>query len=274
MLRSVKNRIHNVLDRAGYSVSKKVAQAYEELIGIPRYQEQTVRLNGADFKIADALSFRHSYVEIFEKEIYRFPCSHSQPRIIDCGSNYGTSVVYFKSLYPDAFVTAVECDPAIFEILVWNIKQRGLENVLTLNKAVSNTQGPLKFFPEGADSGRLISCGESRMSIEVEALSLDSLLTEPVDFLKIDIEGEETSVLCGSQSLDRVQNLFVEFHSFVGCAQQLDILLEKLSSCGFRYFIQTQFCPTMPLMATEDYLGMDLQLNIFARRENELGSPF
>ena len=247
--RAVKRAINRLVHYAGYALVPRCNQSYEELIGVPRYQEQIVFLDGAKFKIADALSFRHSYAEIFSKEIYRFSCANKNPKIVDCGSNYGTSVIYFKSLYPDASITAVECDPAIFDILVWNIRERGLTGVNAINKAVSNSTQPVRFFPEGADAGRLTTPLRSLKDfVEIPTVSLDSLLDEPVDFLKMDIEGEETKVICECHRLDRVHRLFVEYHSFVDQPQNLALLLSKLASSGFRYYIQTQFCPPIPLL--------------------------
>jgi len=266
MIQKIKNRVHRLLESAGYSVSRKVVPVYEELLDVPRYEEQLVQLEGQDFKVADAHSFRHSFEEIFGSEIYRFPCAHEQPRIVDCGANYGTSVVYFKKIFPLSSITAVECDPEVFEILKWNVGERDLKKVELINKAVSDSERSVRFFREGADSGRLLPHQDFNDSVEIETIQLDDLLSEPVDFLKMDIEGEEVAALLGSKKLENVRSLFVEYHSFTGRPQGLELLLGKLVESGFRYHIQTQFCSPRPLVEPSEYLGMDLQLNIFATR--------
>ena len=74
-------------------------------------------------------------------------------------------------------------------------------------------------------------------SYKVETIDLDELIDGEVDFLKMDIEGAETGVLCGSQKLDKVKQLFIEYHSFVDDKQKLSDLLSCLIKNGFRYFI-------------------------------------
>lgn len=265
MLTKLKSIVHGSISAAGYSLVKDSAEAFPELRDVPRYQQCAVRLEGHDFKIADAVSFRHSYAEIFEQRIYEFETSKANPRIVDCGSNYGTSVVYFKTRYPDAVITAVECDPEIHKLLSWNLEQRNYAHVDILNKAVSTSSQPVTFSREGADAGRVGKVDGSRESIQVETILLDSLIDQPVDFLKMDIEGEEASVLCASD-LRNVSAMFIEYHSFKDQPQSLSGLLAKLTDSGFRYYIQTQFCSLRPLIEKQDYLGMDLQLNLFAIR--------
>ena len=266
MIEKLKRNVHHLIDRAGYALSRKTTHAYPQLINASRYEESIVQLSGQDFKIADAHSFRYSFDEIFGQEIYKFPCDHNSPRIIDCGSNYGTSIVYFKEKFPEARVTAIECDPAVFKILQWNITHRGIKGIDLLHKAVSDSEKSVRFFREGADAGRLVPHESFQESVEVETIRLDDMLDEPVDFLKMDIEGEETSALTGSNNLDNVRSLFVEYHSFVDRPQKLEMLLAKLAESGFRYYIHTQYCAPRPLIDPSEYLGMDLQLNIFATR--------
>lgn len=262
----MKSTISKLLRRFGLKVARVEDSPYEHLLALPRYEETTVTLLGQPFRIADAASFYWSHREIFGAEIYRFPSATDAPVIVDCGANHGTSVVYFKQLYPAAKITAIEPDPRIFERLAWNIGQRGFAGVSLVNKAISNEAGPLKFFHEGADAGRVHFMDGAKATFEVEPVALDSLLGEPVDFLKMDIEGAETAAICASEKLGNVAQIFIEYHSFAGAPQTLDALLRKLADAGFRYYIQTQFCPARPLVAVECQLGMDLQLNIFATR--------
>ena len=106
----------------------------------------------------------------------------------------------------------------------------------------------------------------SKEVFQVEPLSLDELIREPVDFLKMDIEGSETEAICSAENLDNVPQLFVEYHSFKGMEQSLGALLEKLTSCGFRYYIHSHFCSPRPFTEEALQLGLDLQLNIFAKK--------
>jgi hypothetical protein len=85
--------------------------------------------------------------------------------------------------------------------------------------------------------------------------------------LKMDIEGAEIDVLLTSVKLAAVSRIFVEYHSFVGREQRLDELLSYLRQLGFRTWIQTQYCPALPFHETHPHADMDLQLNIFAKRE-------
>jgi len=88
-----------------------------------------------------------------------------------------------------------------------------------------------------------------------------------VDFLKMDIEGSESAALRACTKLSMVRNLFVEYHSFAIAPQDLGDVLNKLRDSGFRYYIRHGFCPRAPFVRQESNLGMDLQLNIFAKRQ-------
>lgn len=252
--------------RIDASVQDEDTSPYEALKGLERYTEQTVQLLGEDFRIADSLSFYYSHQEIFLNEIYKFESSRECPVILDCGSNYGTSLVYFKSIHPESTITGIEADPKVFQLLDWNISRRAYAGVTLINKVVSNSDKPVRFYPEGADAGRVHPGASAGDWMEVVPVSLDDLIEGPVDLLKMDIEGSETEAICSSEKLEQVDNLFVEYHSFKDSQQTLGRILEKLSACGFRYYIQTQLCSPRPLTEEKVYLGMDLQLNIFAKR--------
>ncbi len=261
---AIKELVRSALEGFGVSVTKVKRTPYQELFEDPiRYRETTIDLLGRPFTVADGRSFYFSYREIFMHEIYRFQTGSSTPRIIDCGSNYGTSIVYFKSVYPQAKITGVEADPRIFSLLSRNTTHLDVE---LINKAVSSNRDPLTFFSEGSDGGRAGHAIEGKASVVVPAMTLDDLIDGPVDFLKLDIEGSENDAIAACTKLNLVNSMFIEYHSFRDSDQVLGDLLGKLRNAGFRYYIHQQFCSPTPLTVEALQLGMDLQLNIFARR--------
>lgn len=242
------------------------ATPYRHLLRAPRYEARTVQLCGQDFRIADGPSFCASYQEIFKDELYRFRSPTEEPLIVDCGANYGVSVVYFKQIYPRARIIAVEADPFVFSLLEWNVARHRLTGVTLLNKAITVGCTSVTFHCQGADAGRIHKLDSARQRCTVPAIELDELLKDPVELLKIDIEGAESNAICSSQRLGVASQIFCEYHSFVDTPQSLHPLLAKLSTSGFRYYLQTQFCAKRPLIEDDCHLGMDLQMNVFAKR--------
>lgn len=262
--------INELLAQLGVKVIRKNKSPYEYLLTKERYRQTEVDLFGRRFQIADGHSFYYSHREIFINEIYKFQTENPSPVIVDCGSNYGTSIVYFKHLCPHSIITGIEADPNIFKILKINIGARDFGNVTLLHKAVSTKEGPIQFFCEGADGGREHYLEEAKAQVEVETISLDELIETDVDFLKMDIEGSETDVLVSSKKLNRVKNIFIEYHSFMDEEQKLGDLLTGLIKNGFRYYIHTQFCSPKPFTEKRSQNGMDMQLNIFAIRNSSI----
>ncbi|WP_375396958.1 FkbM family methyltransferase [uncultured Sphingomonas sp.] len=252
--------------RFGYQVKRVAPAAYPELADVPRYTETQVPLLGHPFRVTDAASFLASYREIFEEEIYKFTSDRDQPVIVDCWANYGVSVVYLKSRYPGASIKAVEAGPRIFKMLNTNVTAAALQNVELINKAVSGSSEPVTFYSEGADDGRTRHLDDAIKAETIPAVTLDELIGDRVDFLKIDIEGAETEALASCTKLANVRQMFVEYHSFADSGQVLSDLLDILRRNGFRYYIHTQLCSPAPLSIDQVYMGMDLQLNIFANR--------
>ncbi len=74
-------------------------------------------------KITDTFWYLHGLNEIFVEEVYRFQSDTNTPLIIDCGSNIGLSIIYFKRLFPEAKIIGFEPDNEIFKILENNINQ-------------------------------------------------------------------------------------------------------------------------------------------------------
>lgn len=69
----------------------------------------------------DRAAFVGLVLEIFLKRVYEVELSAPAPFIIDCGSNIGLSVLYFKGQYADAEIVAFEPDARAFAKLQANI---------------------------------------------------------------------------------------------------------------------------------------------------------
>lgn len=219
--------------------------------------------------VVDKSSFLFMYDEIFDKEIYKFKTESADPFIIDCGSNIGLSVIYFKKLIPHAEVLALEPDPKIFKILEKNIAAAGASDGTTCVQACLAAQGgDVSFYPDGADGGSSVNHGQETKDIKVPAVVLSDYITKPVDFLKIDIEGAELEVLESSrESLKKVKNIFVEYHSQASQPQGLDSILSIFKEAGFRYYVEhIGIRSEFPYLSRNSDHGMDLQLNIYGYR--------
>ena len=76
---------------------------HRNLKSFPRFKKiDNVKFLKYSISIVDARSFIYQFKEIFVDEVYKFNSESKSPVIFDCGSNVGTSVLYFKSIYPDA----------------------------------------------------------------------------------------------------------------------------------------------------------------------------
>ena len=238
----------------------------KRLRATPRYQPTVTNIFGKPFAVADSASFISAFREIFENRIYHFEANTDRPYILDCGANIGLSVVYFKRLYPQCHIIAFEPDRAIFEILSRNITSFGYDDVELINRAVWNAEIDLDFTSDGADGGRL-SVTHDKPDSMVKAVRLRDYLDRKIDFLKLDIEGAETTVLVDcAESLRNVDALFVEYHSFATQPQTLNELIEVLTQAGFRLHVHAPMAAPQPFIKRYTQMGMDMQLNIFAFR--------
>lgn len=257
----------------GLEFIKPISIAFFEDIRLStknRFKEEETYFLNKKIKVPDVASFNFIKKELFNQEIYKFSTNNDNPLIIDCGANIGLSVIYFKKLYPNARVIAFEPDKKVFEYLKYNIHDAfGFKDIELIQKGLWDSEKTLRFYGEGADGGRIMKENELNNNIiSIETIRLREYLNQPVDFLKIDIEGAEIRVLKDCRDLlSNVSNLFVEYHSFINEDQELDELLAILRSAGFRYNIHHigVYSPN-PFEKINQYLNMDLQLNIYAYR--------
>lgn len=239
---------------------------YRAVLATPPFQHGTTRLFGQPVRFSNQEGLLHSIRELFCDEVYRFRAVREDPRIIDAGANIGLSVIYFKRLYPLARIVAYEPDKALFELLRYNV---GAYSDVDLHEAAAWTSdGTLTFYSEGslAGSTEIDFANFGKATVVRSERLLDQLAGEPVDFLKIDIEGAENSVLFDvADELSNVQHLFFEYHSVPGKDQQLGDLLNLVRSAGFRYSINGAHGARLPFVETLPH-GFDLQLNVFCFR--------
>ncbi len=237
----------------------------------PRFKRGSFSIFGKKFTYIDSTSFVFMYLDIFLRELYKFKSSSQSPLIIDCGSNIGLSVIYFKYLYPKAIIKAFEPDPKVFSVLYENCKKFNLDNTEIINKGVWTSDSTMMFLPDGSDGGKMLDSQNDPRLIKVEMIRLKNLLEleNKIDFLKIDIEGAEHDVLLDCREhLLKVEFLFVEYHSVEKKDQKLGDVLNILKGAGFRCYVNNVGrAPINYFLKKHSQNGFDLQLNIYAVKE-------
>ena len=252
-------------DRMRYRASRVEREELARLAALPRYTRTATRLLGPTITLPDSASFVWTYRDIFQRELYAFRTRSERPYIIDGGANIGLSVLYFKRLYPLAEIVAFEPDPYIFGLLQGNLRSHGHDDVRLEQCALWSSETSLLFHSDGADGGRVAR--EDAAGTAVQAVRLREYLDRHVDLLKLDIEGAETEVLRDCRDgLDKVERLYLEYHSTVGQPQTLHVVLEILAAAGFRVQILPCSVASRPLIDPPVTSGMDLQLHVFGIR--------
>ncbi len=148
---------------------------------------------------------------------------------LDIGANIGLYTLAMAALAPRGTVFAFEPAPGTYELLKENVAVNGLDNVEAFNLAVAASSGTVDFHDVPFfTAGSFTVEGDSFLTSEVlgssffraPSVTLDEFVADHglprVDFVKIDVEGGELSVLEGAaETLDRHRPVVVlEFNSF------------------------------------------------------------
>jgi len=194
------------------------------------------------FGYVDAMSTWPQWDDIFIHRSLDFDTDGPSPRILDCGANIGLASIYFKRRHPHAKLTAFEADPRLASICRSNLAvNEGTEQVDVKEAAVWTVEGTLEFICEGTDSGAIASLGEPIQGplMSVPSVRLRDWLDEPVDLLKLDIEGAELFVLedCRDR-LCNVRAMFVEVHESNAEQRKTGAMFDLLTGAGFVFDVR------------------------------------
>lgn len=261
-----------------YRIKKIISSPYRK-VGIGFIEEKKIKhtrnsnikhVNVKDFRVTyvDDASFILSLEEIFFSEIYKLNFDKTKKiKIIDCGSNIGMSLLYFKINYTNCEIVAFEPDNKNFELLKLNTSCWEFNNIQINKAAVWTNNGEINFFTTGNLGGKI---DDSKNSINgstiVKTIRLKDLLLEKIDLLKIDIEGAEYDVLLDCKdNLSLVSNLFIEYHGKFSEGSKLIEILSILNLNRFDFYIKeaADIYPT-PFVRTRENYPYEVQLNIFA----------
>lgn len=220
-----------------WAAPRRLARLRRRMFAKPPRTSGVERVLGYTVHITDGPNFYMQYKDEFIRRIYHFEAARPDPLIIDGGSNMGMSILYFKHVYSQARIIGFEPDPAIFAILQENVTRNSLTDVTLINAGLSAQAGTATFTPDGRAGGRI---GGGQSSIEVRMERLSDYLNGPVDFLKLNIEGEELPVLqeaADSGKLRHVREMVLEYHGWPNGEQRLGDILNLLDRHGYRYLV-------------------------------------
>jgi len=141
--------------------------------------------------------------------------------VVDLGANMGYfTLLAAKLVGKEGKVYAFEPAPINYSLLIKNIELNGYNNVVPLQKAVSNIAGTVKLFISDEDIGNntIYQYGDDREFVEVESVTLDEFFKDKeyrVDVIKMDIEGAEMAAILGMDRIIKENNglkVFSEFY--------------------------------------------------------------
>jgi FkbM family methyltransferase len=141
--------------------------------------------------------------------------------VVDLGANIGYYTLLAARLVgKKGRVYAFEPEPINYSLLIKNIELNGYDNIVPVQKAISNITGTIRLFlrDKHPDGHTIYQPNEKTGLIEVESVTLDEFFEDKkcsINVIKMDIEGAEMAAFLGMERLlKESENLkmFVEFY--------------------------------------------------------------
>jgi FkbM family methyltransferase len=207
--------------------------------------------------------------EVFVDLDYHFVSDSPEPFILDCGSNIGMSLLFFKTLYPQSTVIGFEPARQTFELLKHNVDRNHLPGVTVHQCAVGDSDTPIAFFETtvpGSPTASIRAPRGGEQPVMVPQVRLSQFVDREVDFLKLDVEGAEWNVvndLVSTGKLRSFRHMVIEYHHHIEPEDdRLSAFLLELERHGFGYQVRA-----MPYGVRRPRQFQDLL--VYAYRKND-----
>ena len=239
--------------RSGHLPARELAAAYRAVERAHLFKQSLGRdpgkhlpIFGWTFHFLDFDAFRFLFKEVFLNEDYFFESETPNPHIIDCGSNVGDTILYFKRLYPECTILGFEPHPPTLEVLKRNLAENRVPGVTVKEVALAGGKTRTSLYAGPSDGGSLqVSLHPTFTADGAPSVVQTGVLSEHihgnVDFLKIDTEGSELWILSELRDSGKIRNLSkmaIEYHHHVGDHDGLSALLLVLEGAGFGYHVK------------------------------------
>jgi FkbM family methyltransferase len=153
-------------------------------------------------------------MEVFLFSIYESPRRlPGLQRIVDLGANVGYSVVYFAHRFPAAEIVAWEPHPDHVRQLTANVTTNCLEHRVSIYPVAAGSRNETKWLIDQGTSSHVVD-EHAPNSIRIDVRDwLEHAHAQPIDLLKVDIEGGEYDLLFDPRFGElNVSRLVVECH--------------------------------------------------------------
>ena len=200
-------------------LTHKAVQEDKALQGL----DSTLKITDAKLYFQRLREIGFIFAEVFAFQEYSWQPPSTTPRIIDLGGDIGGfSVLYWKSVAPQAKITLVEANPSTARVVGENFHRKGLQDIEVINAAVSETGNEVDLHLSGYNPSNFVGARTNLNSsryhvVKVPGIKLSEIIgDEPVDLLKMDIEGAEGGVfreLEKSGKLGLINEIMMEFHN-------------------------------------------------------------
>jgi FkbM family methyltransferase len=225
--------------------------------GTAQFERYTFRLDPQDSVMKDCI-LRDGGWELQETATIRALLKPGAT-FIDVGASFGWyTVITSDAVGKEGRVIAFEPAPAALELLHFNVRANGCENVTIEPKALSNHSGKLQLHLHESNKGShsILASKERTSTVTVDAISLDEYLEDhsgEVDLVKIDTEGAEGIILDGMrETLDRhpLMSIILEFTPELLRQTGYDpnALLLRFLNSGYEVTIIDEYSPHMVLL--------------------------
>lgn len=152
--------------------------------------------------------------------------------VVDCGAHIGSFTCRWAPFVSE--MHSFEPHPDNYVLLEDNVADRGLDNVFLYNMALADYQGEAFMDPQlPKNSGEANIFCNGGSCIPVPVSTLDEMLPGGADFIKLDVEGAEASILRGAENMlaNYHPRLVMEVHG----QDQLDQVKEIVTAHGYQY---------------------------------------
>lgn len=170
--------------------------------------ERFTRALGRSVTLREGTADEQTWIDSFEM-LYHVPPLREAKTVLDLGANIGLTCAHYQCLFPKAKIVGYEMDSEN-----WKLATINAPGVTLCNEAVSIEAGVGHFDRQGWEASYKLGSGEVEVAVTTIPEIIDrSFNGGGIDFLKMDIEGEEWPIMLHYEGwAPYVGALLVELH--------------------------------------------------------------